>query len=71
MVRAEMTATEMTINPALEAAWHVMIREIAWFQMLDDDILERIADSAPRDAPEHVYATTVLNHRARRFSTRL
>lgn len=66
-----MTATEVRINPALEAAWQVMIREIAWFETLDDDVLERIADTAPRDRPEYVYATTVLNRRARNFSTRL
>ncbi len=66
-----MTATELPINPALEAAWQVMIREIAWFQTLDDDTIERIADTAPPHTPEYVYATAVLNRRASRFSTRL
>ena len=71
MVGAEMPATEMRINPALEAAWQVMIREIEWFETLDDDLLERIAATAPRNRPEHVYATTVLTRRAQNFSTRL
>jgi hypothetical protein len=69
MVRVEMSAAEVRINPALEAAWQVMMREIAWFETLDDDTLERIAATAPRDRPEHVYATTVLNRRARNIST--
>jgi hypothetical protein len=71
MVGAEMPATEMRINPALEAAWQVMIREIEWFQTLDDDTLEQIADTAPLHAPEHVYATAVLNRRTSRGSTSL
>lgn len=68
MVRAEMSAGEAPINPALDAAWQVMIREIAWFETLDDRTLERIAATAPRDRPEHVYATTVLSRRARNLS---
>jgi hypothetical protein len=71
IVRVAMTATETRIDPALQAAWQVMIREIEWFETLDDDMLRRIADLAPPDRPEHVYATTVLTRRARNFSSEL
>ncbi len=59
-----MTANEMTIDHALQATLKVRRDEIAWFKTLDDDTVERIADTAPLEAPEYEFASAELKRRA-------
>jgi hypothetical protein len=53
-----------TVQHALAAAHKVMLGEIAWFRSLDDETVERIAESAPAHTPEYHLATVELQRRA-------
>lgn len=59
-----MSATELAVDHGFQASLEVMRREIAWFRTLDDDTLERIADTAPRASLEYQYANAELERRA-------
>jgi hypothetical protein len=52
-----------TINHGLAASIQVMEGEIAWFETLDDETIERIAAAAPVDSPEYDYANAELARR--------
>jgi len=65
-----MSASDVTFNHEFAAARQVMIDEIAWFKTLDDDTLERIADTAPLDTPEYEYASAELRRRAASYSVK-
>jgi hypothetical protein len=65
-----MTTNEMPVDHCLEAALKVMLDEIAWFQTLDDETVERIADVAPLHTPEYEYATAELKRRADVYSVK-
>jgi hypothetical protein len=65
-----MGASNGTFDHEFAAARQVMLDEIAWFKTLDDDTLERIADTAPLHTPEFEYATAELRRRAATFSVR-
>jgi hypothetical protein len=60
----EMSTTDRAVDHGFKASLAVMRQEIAWFRTLDDDTLERIADTAPREAPEYQYANAELERRA-------
>lgn len=51
------------VNHSLAASMQVMEHEIAWFETLADDTLERIAAAAPVDSPEFDYANAELARR--------
>ena len=60
-----MGATEQrTRDAGFEASLAVMRGEIAWFKTLDEDTVERIADTAPLDSPEYAMASAELERRA-------
>jgi hypothetical protein len=50
-------------NHSLAASMQVMEHEIAWFETLDDETLERIAGAAPVESPEFDYASAELARR--------
>ena len=52
------------------ATRQVMLDEIAWFKTLDEETVERIADTAPLDTPEYEYATAELRRRAATHSAK-
>lgn len=51
------------VNHSLAASMQVMEHEIAWFETLADETLERIAAAAPVDSPEFDYAHAELARR--------
>jgi hypothetical protein len=55
-----------TVQHALAAAHKLTVGEIAWFRSLDDDTVERIAESAP-DHTVHEHATAELRRRSERW----
>ena len=59
-----MAPVEHIRDPSFEASLAVMRAEIAWFKTLEDDTIERIADTAPVESPEYAMANAELERRA-------
>jgi hypothetical protein len=66
----EAAENQTTVNHEEAASCDVVLHEIAWFKTLDEEIVERIADTAPPGSPELDYATAELRRRRRAYSTR-